>query len=136
MDVVGAFVGVNGFQIYEMSDHVVLVANTVSPERIPRPPRDVQRFAGGIPLYQRYHFRQGQSLFLQPAHLQTRQQADGYLGDHVGVFFLDQLRGGQRFAELFAIQAVRPGNGQARFGRPESAPRNSVPGVVQTAERS
>lgn len=63
VDIVGAFVGVYGFQIYEMSDHVVLVANTVTSERVPRPSRNVQRFTGRVSFYQRYHFRCDQSLF-------------------------------------------------------------------------
>lgn len=113
-----------------MPDHVVLVANAVTAQRVPRQPRDFQRLPGGIPFYQRYHFRRVQAPFLQSAHVQARQQPDGYLGDHVGVFVLDQLRAGQRFTELFATQTICPGDRQASFGRSERSPRDPVTSVV------
>lgn len=135
VDVVRAFVRVYGLQVHEMSDHVVLVGNAVPAQRVPGRPGDFQRLPRGVPLYQRYHFRRVQAQFLQPAHVQAREQSDGYLRDHVRVLRLDQLRAGQRFAELFAVQTVRPGHGQTGFGRSERAPRDPVTGVVQTAER-
>ncbi len=45
VDVVSAFVGVDGFQVHDVSDDVVFVANTVAAQHVSRRPRNVQRFA-------------------------------------------------------------------------------------------
>jgi hypothetical protein len=48
----------------------------------------------------------GRALVLHAAQAQAALQAERDLGQHVGQLLLDQLVGGQRAAELLAVQHV------------------------------
>ena len=74
--------------------------------------------------------------YLQPSELETRMQTERDLGQSVGHFLLHQLIGGQRFSELFPLQSVGSGGGQAELGRTQGSPTDAVTGVVQAAKRA
>ncbi|MNS72210.1 hypothetical protein D3C72_1056110 [compost metagenome] len=63
-------------------------------------------------------------------------QAQRDLGLHVGQLLLDELVGGERAAELLAVQRVLAGAVPAVFGGTDGAPRDAVAGAVQAGERA
>ena len=65
----------------------------------------------------------------------TRVQAERDLGLHVGELLLHQLVGGERAAELLAVERVLPRAVPAEFGRAERAPGDAVARAVEAAER-
>ena len=94
MDVVSAFISVDGFQIHEMANDVEFIVNTVAAVHVPGQARDVQRLAGGIALNHGDVFRRAVAFIQQAAHPQAGLKADSDFRLHVGQFFLDQLIGG------------------------------------------
>ena len=76
------------------------------------------------------------SSVLQSANLETGHQPDIDLCEGVGHLLLDELRVGQRTAKLYSVEGVVPRGVKACLGGPQSAPGDTVPGVIQTAERS
>ena len=58
------------------------------------------------------------------------------LGLHVGELLLDQLIGGERAAELLAVEHVLPRGVPAELGRAHGAPGNAVARIVEAAERT
>ncbi|MCY1367534.1 hypothetical protein D9M69_544750 [compost metagenome] len=63
-------------------------------------------------------------------------QGQGDLGLHVGQLLLDQLVGGQRTAELLAVQHVLARGVPAGFGGTQGTPGDAVAGGVQAGERA
>ena len=57
---------------------------------------------------------------------QRRVQAERDLGLHVGELLLDELVGGERPAELLAVEHVLPRAVPAELGRAHGAPGNAV----------
>ncbi len=135
MDVVGALVGVDRFQVHHVADDVVLVANPVAAVHVARLPGDLERLAAGIALHQRDHLRGLPAVVHQPAQLQRALQAERDLGLHVGQLLLDQLGLGERLAELLAVEGVLPGGVPAELRRADRAPGDPVARLVEAAER-
>ena len=52
MDIMGAFIGVDGFQVHQVPDHMVLIRNTVTAMHVPGHPRNVERLATVVPFHQ------------------------------------------------------------------------------------
>src|SRR5262249_7837200 len=67
---------------------------------------------------------------------QAGMQAERDLGLHVDELFLDQLVGGERAAELAALERVVARGMPAEFGGAERAPSDAIPGTVETGERA
>src|SRR4029077_19567158 len=63
------------------------------------------------------------SLSDRPARPERRMQAERDLGLHVGELLLDQLIGGERPAELLALEHVLAGAGPRKIPAPPAAPR-------------
>ena len=59
-----------------------------------------------VPLKQRDHFDRQLTGVFEAAGVQTRRQTEGDFGRHVRKFLLDQLVGGERGAELNAVERV------------------------------
>lgn len=57
VDVVRALVGVDGLQVHDVPDDVVLVLDAVAAEHVAAGARNVQRFAARVALQQRDHLR-------------------------------------------------------------------------------
>src|SRR6185369_16466423 len=136
VDVVRAFVGVHGFQVHHMADHVEFVADTVAAVHVARHARNIQRLAAGIALDQRDHLRCSLAFVLQAADAQTCLQAAGDFGLHVGQLLLNELVRRQGSAELLAIERVGARLVPAELGRAQGAPGDAVARVVQAAERA
>ena len=132
----GAFVGVDHFQVHQVTDHAELVGDAVAAEHVAGQARDIQGLAAGVALHQRGDFHGGGAVVLHAAQAQAALQAQGDFGLHVGQFFLDQLVGGQRAAELLAVQGVLASLVPAVLGGAQRAPGNAVTGGVEAGERT
>ena len=55
-------------------------------------------------------------------------------GLHVGQFLLNELIGGERAAELLAVERVLPGRMPTEFCRPHGAPTNAEAGIVEAGK--
>ena len=119
-----------------MTEHDVLVRDTVAAVHVAGGARNVERLAAGIAFQERDQFGRQPVVVFQAARLQAALQAEPDFGLHVGEFLLDELVRCQRPAELLAIEHVFPRRMPAGFGGAERAPRNAVAGIVQAAHRS
>ncbi len=75
------------------------------------------------------------ALVHQPPDAQRALQAERDLGLHVGELLLEELRAGERLAELLAVEAVLAGAVPAILRRAHRAPGDAVAGAVEAAER-
>lgn len=64
MDIVRAFVRVDGLEVHDVADDVVLVADAVASEHVPGLPRNVQRLPARVALDERDHLGGGAALIL------------------------------------------------------------------------
>lgn len=78
----------------------------------------------------------GHVLVLEASDLEAALEGQGDLGGGVGHLLLDELVGGQRPAELDALQRVVARRRQAKLGRTQHAPRDAEARAVQTTERT
>ena len=109
MDVVGALVGVDHLQVHHVADDAELVGDAVAAEHVARHARHVERLAAGVALHDRGDLDRGGALVLHAAEAQAALQAERDLGLHVGELLLDELVGGERAAELLAVEHVLAG---------------------------
>ena len=84
VDVVGSFVGVDGFQVQDVADDVVFVGHPVAAQHVARRSGDIQRLAAVVAFHQADGFRGGRARVLQAAQLQRALQAQCDFGLHVG----------------------------------------------------
>ena len=136
MHVVCALVGIHCLQIHDVTNHVILIRNSVAAVHVARHAGDIQRLAAVVALDERKHLRRRPALVHQPSDAQRSMQAQGDFRLHVGELQLHQLVRGQRPAELVAVQRVLPRRVPAEFRRAHGAPGDAVARLVQTAERA
>ena len=134
VDVVRAFIGVDGLEIVHHPHHVEFVGDAVGAVQVARRARDLERLAAIVALEQRDRRRRGFAGFQQPAQPQRALQAERDLGLHVGQFLLHQLIGGERAAELLAVERILPRGMPAEFRRAHGAPDNAEAGAVKAGE--
>ena len=134
MDVVGAFVGVDGFQIHHVANHLVFVGNAVRAVNVAGGACDVQRLAAVVPLQQAHDLMRQTPGVLQAPGPQAAGQREGDFGLHVGQLFLHELGTREGLVELAALECVVPGGVPAELRRAKHAPGNAVTRVVQAAE--
>src|SRR4029077_3359458 len=113
-----------------------LVADAVAAEHVAGGTRDVERLAARVALHDRRQVGRRRAFVLHAAEAQAALQADRDLAQHVGELLLHQLVGGERLAELLAVERVlaggggggfwgggrRPRGGRARWKHPSAAP--------------
>ena len=136
VDVVRAFVRIDGLEVQQVPDHVELVDDAVAAVHVARHPRDLERLAAGIALHDRRDLRRRLAFVLHPAEAQAALQPERDLGLHVGELFLDELVRGERAAELLAIERVLARGVPAGLRRAQRAPRDAVARAVEAAERA
>src|SRR5215471_3575148 len=134
VNVVRAFVGVDGLEIAQHAHHVELVRYAVAAMDVARHARDLERLAAIVALEQRHRRRRGAALLQQPPEPERRVQAERDLGLHVGELLLDELVGGERTAELLAIERVLARPMPAELRRADRAPGNAGARHVEAAE--
>ncbi len=79
----------------------------------------------------------GCAVFLHAAEPQAALQTERDLGRHVGELLLDQLVGGERPAELLAVEHILACRVRSRIlGGSERAPGNAEAGRVQAGKRA
>ena len=76
------------------------------------------------------------ALVEQAADAKHGLQSEGYLGLHVGELLLDELVGGERPAELLAVEDVAARPLPAVLRRPHRSPGDAVAGAVEATERA
>src|SRR4051812_34645248 len=135
VDVVRALVSVDGLQIDQMADDVILVVDAVAAVYVAGEPGDIERLAAIVALEHRNRLRRAALFVLQAAEPQTGVQPQRDLGLHIDEFFLDQLVGGERAAELFAVERVIARLMPAELGGAERAPGNAVARVIEARKR-
>src|SRR5688572_6863399 len=135
VDVVRALVGIDNFEIYHMADHAELVRDAVAAQHVARRARDVQRLAAGVALHDRGDLGRGRALVLHAPQAQAALQAERDLGLHVGELLLHQLVGGERPAELLAVQDIASCSKPTIFSGAEGTPGDAVARRVQAGER-
>src|SRR5689334_24947596 len=135
VDVVRALVSVDGLQVDQMSDDVELVVDAVAAVHVAGEPGDIERLAAIVALEHRNRLRRAAFLILQAAEPQARVQPQRDLGLHIDELFLDQLVGGERPAELLAVERVIARLMPAELGGAERAPGNAVTRVVEARKR-
>ncbi len=136
MHVVRPLVGVHHFQIDDVADDAELVRNPVAAQHVARRAGDVERLAAGIALHDRGDLRRRRAVVLHAAEAQAALQPERDLGLHVGQFLLDQLVGGQRAAELLAVERVLARRVPAELGGAERPPGDAVARRVEAGERA
>ena len=136
MDVVRAFVSGDRFQIDHVADDAKLVGDAVAAQHVAGVAGDLQRLAGAVAFHQRDQLRCAAAVVHHAAKAQRALDAEGDFALHVDQLFLDQLRGGERPAELLAVQRVLPRRVPAAFGGAQRAPGNAVAGGVEAGERT
>jgi hypothetical protein len=135
VDVVRALVGVDRLEVHHVADDVVLVGDAVAAVHVAGDARDVERLAAVVALDQRDHLG-ALALVDQAADAQRALQAERDLGLHVGELLLDELVGGERPAELLAVERVLARRVPAELGRAHRAPGDAVARAVEAAERA
>src|SRR3954470_14944660 len=106
VNVVRALVSVDGFEIAQHAHHVKLVGDAVAAMHVAGEARDVEGLAAIVALEQRHRRRPRPARFHQPPEPVRRVQAERDFGLHVGELLLHELIGGERTAELLAIEHV------------------------------
>src|SRR4051812_23319645 len=114
-----------------MADDVKFVMNSVAAMHIAREPGDIERLAAIIALEHRDRLRRASFLVLEPAEPEAGVQTQRDFGLHIDQFFLDQLVGGERPAELLTVEGVIARLMPAELGRAQSAPGDAVARVVE-----
>ena len=136
VDIVGAFISVDGFQVHHVADHAIFVRHAIAAMHVARDPGDIESLAAIVALHQRDQFGRCPVFVKQAAETQAPLKAKRDLGFHVGKLLLDQLGGGQRLSELLAIERILARSMPAEFGSTHGAPGNAVTGAVEAAERA
>jgi hypothetical protein len=93
------------------------------------------RLAAAVALDDRGHLRGGEPLIDEAPDPKRRLEPDRDLGLHVGKLLLDQLIGGERTAELLALEHILARRMPAELGRPEGAEGDAEARLVEAAER-
>ena len=106
MNVMRALVGVHHLQIDKVPSDSILVTDAVATQHVARIAGDFQSLTAVIALEDARHFNCRASFFAHAPQPQAALQSQGDLGQHIDKFFLHQLIGGQRSAELPAIEHV------------------------------
>src|SRR3954447_11051973 len=106
MNIVRPLVGVDRLQIDQMTDDMEFVMNSVTAVHVAREPGDIERLAAIIALQQRNRFRRAALLILESAEPETGVQTQRDLGLHIDELLLYELIGGERPAELLAVERV------------------------------
>jgi len=136
VDIVRSLIGVDGFQVHDVADDVVLVADTVTSEHVARISGNVERLAARVALDHGDHLGSNLAHILQTTDLQASLQAQGDLSVGIGHLLLHQLEASKRDAELLAVQGVVASLGQAKLGGTEGTPGNTETSIVQASEGS
>ena len=134
MHIVSTLIGVDGFQVDHVADHVVLIVNAVTPVHVAGHASDVQSLAAAVAFNQADHFWNGFSFVHESTHAQAGLQTQTDFGLHVGQLLLNQLILGKRATKLNAVHGVLASTVPAVFCSAQSAPSNAVTGFVQAAE--
>ena len=95
MNIMGALVCVHCFQVHDVPDHVILVADAVAPQHVPAFACNSQSLSTVVPLQQGDHLGHHLALFLEATKLEARVKAKGDLSNRVRQLLLDQLVGCQ-----------------------------------------
>src|SRR6516162_11774762 len=109
---------------------MVLVRNAVTAVHVARGAGDFERLAAIVALEDRDHLWGVAARIFESPEPEAGVQPEGDLGLHVDELLLDQLIGGERAAELPAIQRIVAGRMPAEFGGAERAPRDPVTRAV------
>ena len=112
------------------------IADAVAAVHVAGHPGDVQRLAAIVALDQRDRFGGDLASIEQSPRLQGGLQAQRDFGLHVGELLLHQLIGGERPAELLAVQHISPGGVPAELGGAHRTPSDAETGAVEAAERT
>ena len=99
------------------------VGDAVAAMHVARDARDVERLAAIVALHQRDRRRRRLARLEHAAEPQRAVQAERDLGLHVGKLLLDQLIGGERPAELLAVEHILPRRDASRIPPRPSRPR-------------
>lgn len=121
----GAFIGVDGFKVHHVADHVEVLTDPVATMHVAGMAGDLKGLAAIVPFDQADHLGRGAGFVHQATHAQRGLQAQRDLGLHVGKLQLEQLCLRQWTAELFAVKPILPGRVPARLGsahRPQAMP--------------
>ena len=89
MDIVCAFVCVDGFQVGGVADDLIFLADAVAAVHVARLPGDVERLADIVAFDNRDHVGRKLSIIHQSADAQRRLQAQRNVGHHIGQLFLE-----------------------------------------------
>src|SRR5688572_29061660 len=111
-------------------------ADAVAPVHIARDPRDIERLAAIVALYQADRLGDKLAVLEAPPDAERGLQPKTDLGRHVGELQLDQLIGGEGAAELLAVERVAARGGVAGLRRAHRSPADPVSGAVEAAERA
>src|SRR5216684_7405131 len=136
MDVVSALIGVDRLEVHHVADHVVLVRDAVAAMHVAGGAGDVERLAAIVALQDRDHFGGVAARILEPPEAQARVQTKGDFGLHVDELLLDQLVGGERAAELPALERIVARGVPAELGGAERPPSYPIARAVEAGERA
>ena len=122
VDVVGAFVGVDGFEVLGVAHDVELGGDAVAAVDVAGGAGDVEGLAAVVALEEGDELGGGAVVVEEAAEPEGALQAEGDLGLHVGELGLDELRGGEGAVELLAVEGVLAGSVEAVFGGAHGCP--------------
>ena len=119
-----------------MASDSILVAYAVATQHVARGPGDFQCLAAVVALEDARQFNCRASFVAHAPQPQAALQAERDLGQHVDEFFLHQLIGGQRPAELLAIEHVVSRTPVAVLCRTHRPPADPEACAVEAGKRA
>ena len=125
----GGFNQNNGVQIAARQN-----ALNTSPLYVARYAGDVERLAAIVALDDGDHLRRELVFIHQAADSQRAEQTERDFRLHVGELLLEELRAGQRLAELLPVEAILASTMPAIFGCAENTPGDAIAGAIEAAE--
>jgi len=136
VDVVSAFIRIDGLQICCVSNNVILIYNSIATQHITSFSCNIQRFATVVSLNDADHFRCQHVRILQLRNLVYSVQTQSYFSHHICHFQLWNLHCCERLSKLVPVEHVVPRLMETKLSSSHSAPSDTEPCLVKAAERT
>jgi hypothetical protein len=103
VNIVRAFIGIDHLQVHQVASRPKLVADAIAAHHVARHASYIQGLTARIAFQYGRDFHRRRAFVFHATQTQTGLQAKCDLGLHIGHFFLNELIGGQRPAELLSV---------------------------------
>lgn len=136
VDVLGAFVGFDGFEVHHVAHDGVVVGNAIAAEDVACHAGAFEGHPDVVALGHGDVLEADLARVLELADVVDEELGLADFSDHPGEFFLNELMAGDGLvAELLALERVFECGVVAGHGRADGAPGDAVAGLVEAHER-